>query len=124
MENVIIEKTTDTPFVVLDAKQRLLEIGGNSYPENALEFYQPVFEWLHQYFQNGNTALSAAFKLNYFNTSSAKCIMNIMSILQQYFSQKHDITIMWYYDQDDEDMLETGKAFSVDFSMPFNIMSY
>jgi hypothetical protein len=124
MENVIIEKTTDTPFVVLDAKQRLLEIGGNSYPENALEFYQPVFDWLHRYFQNGNTALSAAFKLNYFNTSSAKCIMNIMSILQQYFSQHHDIAIIWYYDQDDEDMLETGKAFSVDFSMPFTLMSY
>jgi hypothetical protein len=119
-----MERTTDTPSVLLDPEQQLMELAGNSYPENTAEFYQPIYEWLHGYFNGGGGTLKTILKLNYFNTSSAKCILNLLTILQQYHSQNKRITVEWFYDEDDEDMLETGKAFSVDFSLPFDIRAY
>jgi hypothetical protein len=124
MHSILIERTTDTPSVILDPQQQLLELAGNSYPENTAEFYQPIYDWLHQYFAEGGKLLKAVLKLNYFNTSSAKCILNVLNILQQYHSQGKRIQVEWFYDEDDEDMLETGKAFSVDFNLPFDIRSY
>lgn len=124
MSVTIIEKTPDTPGVILDSDQGIVELIGNSYPENAVEFFQKIYDWIHAYFSNNKFSLSAVFKLNYFNTSSAKCMLNLMGILQHYHAEDKIITVAWYYDPDDEDMLETGKAFSVDFSMPFDIRTY
>lgn len=121
MSVIIIERTPDTPGVILDSDQGILELIGNSYPENSIEFFQKIYDWIHSYFSDNKFSLSAVFKLNYFNTSSAKCILNLMNILQHYHGEDKIITVAWYYDPDDEDMLETGKAFSVDFSMPFDI---
>ena len=85
MNTVTIERTSDTPAVTMDAEQGILELGGNSYPENAIEFYQDVYDWLHEYFSDNKYSLSVVFKLNYFNTSSAKCVLNLMTILQHYY---------------------------------------
>jgi SiaC family regulatory phosphoprotein len=124
MKTTTIERTSDTPSVMLDADRRLAEIIGNSYPENAVEFYQPINDWIKGYFAEGNAALIASLKLNYFNTSSAKCILNLFTILQEYHNNGKKVEVQWFYDEEDEDMLETGKAFSVDFNMPFDIRSY
>jgi hypothetical protein len=124
MEHVSLERTTDTPSVIMDPSRRAIEIAGNSYPENAVEFYQPVYNWVKEYFASGEMSLTVILKLNYFNTSSAKAILNLLTLLQGFYTKGNRVDVHWYYDEDDEDMLETGKAFSVDFSMPFDIRSY
>ena len=49
MDNLIIEATKYTPKILFDAKNHLLEITGETYPENTAEFYAPVFKWLEGY---------------------------------------------------------------------------
>jgi hypothetical protein len=124
MESVFLEKTTETPSVRMNVQGGVIEIEGNSYPENAFEFYQQIFDWIDSYFATGTDRLRAVFRLNYFNTSSAKCMLNFMTLLQRYHADDKIITVEWYYEEDDDDMLEIGKAFSVDFTMPFQLLSF
>ncbi len=124
MESVYLEKTTETPSVRMDVQGGVIDIEGNSYPENAFEFYQQIFDWIDTYFASGADRLRAVFRLNYFNTSSAKCMLNFMTLLQKYHGNDKSITVEWYYEEDDDDMLEIGKAFSVDFTMPFQLLSF
>jgi hypothetical protein len=124
MESLVLAKTTETPSVRMDAQSGMVELEGNSYPENAFEFYQQIFDWIDAYFSSGASSLKASFRLNYFNTSSAKCMLNFMTLLQKYHANEKQISIEWHYEEEDDDMLEIGKAFSVDFTMPFVILSY
>ncbi|TAE28912.1 MAG: DUF1987 domain-containing protein [Candidatus Kapaibacterium sp.] len=124
MEPLHLLKTTETPSVHMDMKTGIVELEGNSYPENAFEFYQQIFDWIDGYFATGADQMKAIFRLNYFNTSSAKCMLNFMTLLQKYHAREKSISIEWHYEADDDDMLEIGKAFSVDFTMPFRILSY
>ena len=124
MDSVFLSKTTETPSVRMDVQGGLIELEGNSYPENAFEFYQQIFDWIDAYFSSGADRLRASFRLNYFNTSSAKCMLNFMTLLQKYHATDKSIAIEWHYEVEDDDMLEIGKAFSVDFTMPFAIVSY
>ena len=108
----------------MDVPTGVIELEGNSYPENAFEFYQQIFDWIDAYFSTGASRLNAIFRLNYFNTSSAKCMLNFMTLLQKYHAAEKQISIEWHYEAEDDDMLEIGKAFSVDFTMPFRILPY
>ncbi len=46
MENLIIEGSKTKAYINFNKDSGLLEIGGESYPENALEFFKPVYDWL------------------------------------------------------------------------------
>jgi len=124
MENVLLARTTETPSIRMDAGVGVVELEGNSYPENAFEFYQQIFDWIDAYFASDNTQMRTVFRLNYFNTSSAKCMLNFMTLLQKYYVADKAITVEWHYEEDDDDMLEIGQAFSVDFTMPFLLLSF
>ncbi|HMW00938.1 MAG TPA: DUF1987 domain-containing protein [Acidobacteriota bacterium] len=124
MENLIVDKTKVTPQVSFDAATGIMEIAGESYPENSMQFYQPVFKWLQEFFSSEPGSATFNFKLEYFNTSSSKCILNILEILEDAHSEGHTIELNWYYREDDDDMLESGQEFCEDMTLPFKFISY
>ncbi|MBX7222046.1 MAG: DUF1987 domain-containing protein [Blastocatellia bacterium] len=124
MENLVIEKTKVTPSINFNAVSGEMEIAGESYPENSMQFYQPVFKWLTEFFEQASGGCVFNFKLQYFNTSSSKCILNILEILEDANNGGKTVTLNWYYQEDDEDMLESGQEFGEDMTLPFNYISY
>ncbi|ASV11335.1 MULTISPECIES: DUF1987 domain-containing protein [Leptospira] len=123
MESLHIQQTKTSPEVVLDTEQGLIEIIGESYPENAIAFYKPVFDWLNAMI-NLKSQVQVKFQLDYFNTSSSKVIMDILDSLQKYHDQNGKVKVLWLYKEDDDDMQETGEEFSSDLSLPFELKSY
>lgn len=123
MEKVHIQKTKSSPEVIMDFDAGTLEIKGESYPENAVAFYKPVFDWIAEA-TNAKKAIKIEFKLDYFNTSSSKCVMDLLDLSEKYFSGNGKIEVKWYYKEDDDDMLETGQEFAGDLKLPFEILSY
>lgn len=124
MENLYIEKTKATPTVNFNADSGVLEISGESYPENSMKFYQPVFNWLQQYLSETDNPIVFNFKLDYFNTSSSKCILNILEMLEESYSKGRKVDLNWYYQEEDDDMLENGQEFAEDMSLQFNFISF
>ena len=123
MDKILIQKTKSSPEIIMDFDKDLLEISGESYPENALSFYKPVFEWLDKAISS-KIELTVNFKLNYFNTSSSKCVIDILDSIENYFQNSGKVSVNWYYEEDDDDMMETGEEFSSDLKVPFKMISY
>ena len=122
LHKLYIEKTKGTPEVVFDSEQNTLILRGQSYPENAFKFYQPIFEWVDQYLDQCNSAILMEVKLSYINTSSSKCIMMLLEKLEEAFQKGADLTLNWYYDLENESELECAEEFQEDVKFPFNII--
>ena len=46
MENLTLEGTPKTPTVSFSKDAGVLEIKGRSIPENSIEFYKPLLDWI------------------------------------------------------------------------------
>jgi hypothetical protein len=124
MHNLHIAKTKYTMDVAFDKDTGILEMSGSSYPENALDFFGPIIEWIKNYISQMKRQVVLNLKINYLNTSSTKCILDIFEILEQYYQAQGDVTINWYYAEDDEDIKETGEELGEDIDLPINFISY
>jgi len=111
MDKLIIEKTSDTPSVILDYDAGKIEISERSLPENAIDFYAPIIDWFNNYSEKPNNETIVDIKLEYFNTSSAKQIAKILLILQK-LSETNNVLIKWYYSVNDSDMHSSGIRYS------------
>jgi len=86
-----------------------LHIWGRSLPENALEIYNPIFNWLDQYKNNPSKETAIEVKLEYFNTTSSKLIYEIFKKFEEINTNGNKINVKWYYESDDPDLEEEGK---------------
>lgn len=122
MENVNIEGTAKTPTVIFEPGSGLLEIKGRSIPENSTEFFRPLVDALKSFSTNSTGPITVNFKLEYFNTSSSKCILDILKILESIKKTGKMVSLNWYYEEDDEDMLESGENYQEIVNIPFNML--
>lgn len=120
MNSLIIEATIQTPRVCFDPDNNIFEITNKSLPEDADEFFEPIIKWLESYREQPNESTNFYFKLDYYNTSSARNIASIIKILDV-LSTEHKVKIFWYYRQIDEDMQSMGEEYyettQVDFEL-------
>ena len=103
MEPLIKEATVDTPKVVLDAEKGIFMLAQMSLPEDAVDFYTPVINWITEYAHNPNEKTVFDMKLDYFNTASSKQLIQILLLLQS-LKDRSEVSINWYYKEIDEDM--------------------
>jgi len=113
MQTLQIEATKYTPYIKMDPSG-IFEIYGKSYPENTFEFYQPMIDWLEEYFQNPKQTTILNMEIIYFNSSSSKLLFDLFDLLEEN-QGKTDITINWIYDEENETALEAGEEFLEDF---------
>jgi hypothetical protein len=131
MEEIKIEATEKSPRVYFDPENRKFELEGNSRPENVREFFYPIIDKLREYFEdiinngvddNQNNPVKFVFQLEYFNSSSAKFISDILILIGNYHKKGMPVKIYWYFDEGDEDMMEVGEDFSEMIDIPFQMI--
>ena len=123
IEDLIISGTNKTPAIKLLASNGTIEISGRSIPENSIEFYQPLFTWLQKYSENPIAKTETKIILEYFNTSSSKCILDILRKLELLNrSGKSEVVVLWHYEEDDEDMMEAGQDYDALVDLPFQLI--
>ena len=110
MKSLKIEPTKFTPKIVFDPSNNVFHISGFSLPEDVSGFYTPVLKWLDEYIKNPNQLTEFKFRFDYFNTSSLKYFLMILSKCKDLKEADAEIKIKWYYDHEDESMLEAGKS--------------
>lgn len=120
MQVINIEKTHNTPKVVLDKTKGIFKIEGKSLPEDVMSFYGPIINWLHEYLANPNPTTVLTFEMHYFNTASSKIIYEIISMLKEPFKSGKDVRVNWCYLEDDDDTLEAGKDYESLSKVPFD----
>ncbi|CAG0973951.1 MAG: DUF1987 domain-containing protein [Bacteroidetes bacterium] len=122
MEHLNIEGTPKTPTIKFDVVKGELLIRGRSIPENSIEFYKPLVDMLEAYTSKPLSNTKVDVQLEYFNTSSSKCILDIFKRLEVLNSNGSNVIINWHYEEDDEDMLEAGEDYQAIISVPFKMI--
>lgn len=124
MEALYLEKTKSSPEVEFNPETGILKISGQSYPENAFKFYEPLFDWIDDYMQVADKEIQLCISLIYLNTSSIKCLMDIIYKFEQAAENGKKIVINWYYKPNNRNILECGNEFKEDLeeSIEFNLI--
>ncbi|WP_111641296.1 DUF1987 domain-containing protein [Marinimicrobium alkaliphilum] len=116
MNHLRIPASPTTPEVEFDFSAHSLAIKGESYPENASAFYQPIIDATRAYLAEcGGSAITVNISLGYFNSSSTKLLFSFFEALNNSAADGNHITLNWFYDEDDETILEFGEDIQEDF---------
>lgn len=133
MDSLIIEATEDSPKIMFDTVANRFIISGESRPENAGKFYTPVINWIVNYEETLSSRKSDStdesplvfiFRLDYFNSTSAKYIMDVLLVIKKFVDLGYKINIEWHYDKRDDDMLDAGNEFSDTVDLKFSFVEY
>lgn len=123
MDTLKLEGSPKTPTVSFDASTGKLELKGRSIPENSIEFYNPLYDWIDAYAKNPQPETSLNIVLEYFNTSSSKCILDLFKKAENLNGGgKTKVVVYWHYEEDDEDMLEAGEDYQAILTLPFKMV--
>lgn len=130
MQILHIQATANSPEIILKPKENIFVIRGTSAPEDVRSLYYPVTEWMRIFIDdvlegefrmyNPSNPLRFQIDLEYFNSSSAKFLYDILLELKRLPKETHPVFVEWYYDEVDTDMLDAGTDISqlagVDFT--------
>jgi len=119
MEPLTIKHTHNSLEVSLDASAGKLLFAGRSYPENSVAFFKPIMDWVEAYALNPNSKTECTCKLEYVNSASRKCFVDIFKILESIYKNEKEVTIVWTSDAGDDAMREMGEEYENMFKMKF-----
>ena len=124
MNEVILEASSTTPHVHLHPGEGRIVMEGACYPEDAFSFFEPVFHWIDLFAESTGGPLETIIRLDYFNTSSSKCLLDLIRRLDQMSRNGRRVTIRWQYVEDDEDIRETGEELGEGLNASFTLEPY
>lgn len=119
MKDLVISQTSKTPEVSF-ATNGELKIAGNSYPENATEFYTPVLNWLDQFLEIHSSSITLNVDLNYTSTASTKAILIIVNKIR--VLAKSSINVSWLYEIGDDEMYTMGEDIAALTNLKFDFV--
>ena len=125
MRKLIIDPTPSSPKVIFDPEKNKFEISGESRPADVATFYEEIINWMDDYSRHIarppelQEPVIINLDLEYFNSSSAKYLLDFCKQIGNARTKGKDIQVKWHYDDDDMDMLEVGREMSRMSKFPF-----
>ena len=117
-----LEAGQKTPELLFVPEEGFLLIRGKCIPENPKSFFEPLFTAIQLYGKNPASNTRITLRLKYYNTSSAKCLVDVMKFLEELHSAgRTSMEVKWQYAEDDTDMAESGEDFKMILKVPFQI---
>ncbi len=108
------DATARTPEIQLDSDAGTLVIKGESYPEDVSSFFASLSDAINAYFAASQQALNVAIKLTYFNSSSARALMELLDLLDDAAKDGRAVSVDWFCDADDDITREFAQDISSD----------
>lgn len=127
MENIVIKEVQDSPYypsISFNAENGICEIAGESYMEETFKFYSPLLDWITEYTNEVKKPLTLNFKLTYFNTNSSRLILDMLDIVRKYQDSGGRVSVNWYYDPEDPDMIDEIQDFEMETDVKINLIEF
>ncbi len=122
MDILRIEKTLKTPFIEFDPAKGVLTMEGRSIPEDPEAFYNDVYSTMVEYYKSPQKLTSYHFQFEYINSGSSKFILRFFHLIKKQYDAGHECIINWYYEEDDENILDLGQHYKSTFKLPFKFV--
>lgn len=118
MDNLFIAATASSPEVDFRFEERSLSLKGESYPENAAQFWGDIIATLRRFLTDDDRigAITVNVALAYFNSSSTKMLFSLFDALNEKAESGTQVVLNWYHDEDDDTIFEFGQELKEDFS--------
>lgn len=121
MEKWHIEASERTPRVILDRQDSILKIEGRSYPEEGMDFFDPIILRIKSLVDTDAPICTFHIRLEYYNSSTSKAIAELLSTLVLAKTSGHETKVIWEYEEDDDGIQEDIDMFIESFDLPFDI---
>lgn len=119
METLLIDGTEETPQVEFNTETSVYSISGRSLPEDATKFYDQLVDWVKAFSEKPKSEFTLNINLDYFNSSSAKQLVELMILLEALDKKDCKVKIIWLYEEEDELMETRGKEIESIIDLPF-----
>ena len=117
------QKTTSTPYILIDEEKGYMRIEGRSFHENVIDIFKDVTDWLDGYLKTDFESLTFDCMMDYFNSSTVKVLLNIIMKMDKRASENKSITINWITHCFNEIIIECGEDLREDIvNLTFNLV--
>jgi hypothetical protein len=89
---------------------------------NASEFYKQVESWIDVYVCNPVETTRVDIYLEYFNSINSKIFTALLRKISEVRLKDKEFIINWYYEEDDEDILDQGENISSVLNIPIHMI--
>jgi len=122
MDKLIIKPTKKS----LDVKCVPGEINlvGNSILADPKVFFDPIFDWVDEYVKQPPERTVINFRLEYVDTASVQRIIEMLTKLREIKYDGHDLSVNWYFEMNDPELLELGEIMDGRLGLEFNFIKY
>jgi len=122
MNDLIIKPTQKS----LDVKCTPGEVSlsGNSILADPKVFFEPVFKWVEEYLKEPEETTTVNLKFEYVDTASVQRIFDILKHLRELKHNEKELSVNWYYEMDDPELLELGEIMDGRLGLEFNYIEY
>lgn len=117
----VVDASAITPAVILDGTKGILLLKGRAIPENSIDFFEPIYHWIDDYCTHPNQETIIQIRLEYFNTSASKCLLDIFRKFEALKSNSK-IVVQWYHEIGDDEMEEAGEDYQAIVKLPFEMI--
>jgi hypothetical protein len=124
MKPLVIEREPNTLKIILDKDAKVFLFEGRSLPENTVKFFEPVLQWLTEYSKDPIDETIVNMNFVYFNTSSAKLLLEVLRLFDSINKSGKKVKIIWHYMVEDYDIHEAGEEYSTMISVPFEYVEH
>ena len=119
-ENLSIKEGKNTPKVIGNKNLSELIFKGNSYPENVLQFYTPILNWVES-LSSEKTEIKVECQFYYIASSSVIAFLKLLQKIESSFN-KENISFTWKYEEGDDDIKKIGQDYSTILDTPIKII--
>jgi len=110
------KKTTSTPYVLVDEEKNYMKLEGRSFHENVVDFFQEIDDWLDNYLASDFAVFTFDCEMNYFNSSTAKLLLNLIMKMDKHASSQKKIIVNWISTESNAIVIECGEDFQEEVS--------
>ncbi len=121
MKDLIVEATGNTPAVRFSGSTGVMELRGESYPENSFAFFDPLIAWLRRLLEQTELPVAFEVEVAYMNTSSIRAMVDMLDLLEEAHLAGRLVTVRWLHDPENERAIDVGEEFREDLTLPFEI---
>jgi len=123
MKDIIYtQETQTTPEIKLDSVNGLISFKGKIITVDCESLFKPLYDWLNVYVNQPASKTDIQIQLDYFNTLGTKYLTSFLKRIESQLSPKNETKVYWFYDMDDEDMLEIAEDFQTVINLPFELI--
>ncbi|MBN1599320.1 MAG: SiaC family regulatory phosphoprotein [Bacteroidales bacterium] len=121
LKKVEILPTESTPGIFMDP-EGFIKIKGKGMVLDNTSNHEKIIEWITKYLANPAEVTFVSICMEYLNSYWTAKLITILKKISDIIFQHKKLIINWFYEEDDEDILERGEHISESLNLPINFI--